>query len=680
MEWEYNTDLFHKSTIRRMMEHYRKLLQAALAQPEEPLATLPLMDKTELNRILVEWNNKSRPYDKDLCVHEKFERVVQAHPDAVAAEYWIPGEAPRQMSYRELDQKANQLARYLRKLGVGPETLVGITMERGLEMVLGILGTLKAGGAFVPIDPTYPPDRVAYMIQDSGVAVLLTQSFLIPQLPEHPARVVALDQETGKVEQESAETLENLTVPENLAYVIYTSGSTGRPKGTMLAHRGLLNLARAQQEAFHIEVGKRILQFSALSFDASVWETVMALLNGATLVLTAREHLVTGQGLLQVLRDGDITTVTLPPSVLAVVPQEEIPNLETIILAGEKVTGDLVDRWGGGRRFFNAYGPTETTVCASMHLCRGAYPQGPPIGGPIQNFELYVLDKNFQPVPVGVPGELFIGGPGLARGYLHRPDLTAEKFVPHPFSHRPGRRLYRSGDLVRWLPDGELEFLGRVDLQVKVRGFRIELGEIEAVLSEHQGVKDAVVIAREDRRGDRRLIGYFIPVEEDAPTIGELRDYLRRQLPDYMVPAALVKMEAFPLTPSGKIDRRRLPQPEFDRSALEAEYVAPRNSIEKKLVAIVEELLDIENVGVYDNFFDLGGHSLLATQFIARIRSAFEVELPLRTLFEQPTIAGVAQAIEVEKKRGPQLKTPEIKRVSRETRKMKRPSPGNEEN
>ncbi len=679
VEWEYNTDLFEKSTIQRMMTHFQKLLQAVLEQPDEPLSALPLMDREELNRILVEWNNRQRPFDRNVCVHEKFAGVVREHPDAIAVEFWTPsGEASR-LTYRELDKRANQLAHYLQKMGVSPETLVGISMERSLEMVIGILGVLKAGGAFVPIDPTYPPERVAFMLQDSHVTVLLTHSFLVDQLPEHHARVVALDREWAEVDRENAEPPRVATVPENLAYVIYTSGSTGKPKGTMLAHRGLINLAQAQQEAFDIQVGKRILQFSALSFDASVWELVMALLNGATLVLTGRENIVTGQGLLQVLRDARITTVTLPPSVLAVVPQETLPQLETIILAGEKVTGDLVDRWGKNRLFFNAYGPTETTVCASMHLCQGHYPQGPPIGGPIPNFELYVLDPNFQPVPVGVPGELFIGGPGLARGYLDRSDLTAEKFVPHPFSHRPGERLYRSGDLVRWLPNGELEFLGRVDFQVKVRGFRIELGEIEAVLSEHQGVKDAVVVAREDRKGDKRLVAYFIPVDDQGPTIGELRDYLRRQLPDYMVPATFVRMEVFPLTPSGKIDRRRLPQPEFDRRALEAEYVAPRNDIEEKLVAIVSDLLDIEKVGVYDNFFDLGGHSLLATQFISRIRTSFELELPLRTLFENPTIAGVAQAIEVERKRGPQLKAPEIRRVSREARKMRRPSPSDGE-
>ena len=667
MEWEYNTDLFTEATIRRMMSHFETLLKEALAQPDVPVARLPLLSDEERHRMLVEWNATRKPFDESLCVHQKFEQVAATHPQAIAVEL-----DDQRLTYQELNARANQLAHYLRKQGVGPEVLVGISMDRSIEMVVSMLGVLKAGGAFVPIDPTYPPERVQYMIEDSGIPVLLTQK-MVREFLTVPDRVqvIAVDEAWETIAQEPTENPENVTVPENLAYVIYTSGSTGRPKGTLLAHRGLINLAQAQQEAFHITPESRVLQFAALSFDASVWEFVMALLNGATLVLAHREQLVTGQGLEEVLRTKEISIVTLPPSVLAVMPESELPALRTIVLAGEKVTGDLVEKWGKGRQFVDAYGPTETTVCASMHVCEGSYPMGPPIGRGINNFELYVLDEHLELVPVGVPGELYIGGPGLARGYLGRPDLTAERFVPHPFSRVGGERLYRTGDLVRWLPQGELEFLGRVDFQVKVRGFRIELGEIEAVLSEHPHIADAAVVAVEDGKGNKRLVGYIVPTGEI--NIGEVKEYLRKKLPDYMVPSVLMVLEEMPLTPSGKVDRRRLPKPSVDREALGTEYVAPRNETEEKLAAIVGELLEIEKVGVYDNFFDLGGHSLLATQFIARIRKEFDVELPLRTIFEKMTVSEIATEIEQLKAQGQTaVDMPKIKRVAREARRVKR--------
>ena len=667
VEWEYNTDLFEATTIRRMMNHFQKLLEEAVADPQKPIHRLSLMEPAELQQILVAWNASQKPYESNWCVHEKFEQVVAENPEGIAVEF-----DDVQLTYAQLNQRANQLARYLRKLQVGPEVLVGISMDRSVDMVVSMLAVLKAGGAFVPIDPTYPPERVQYMIEDSRIPVLLTQKMVksVLQVPDQ-VTVVAVDEAWESIATESDANLNNITDPLNLAYVIYTSGSTGKPKGTMLAHRGLINLAQVQKEAFGITTASRILQFAALSFDASVWEFVMALLNGATLVLTNREQLVTGQGLEEVLRTKRITTVTLPPSMLAVTPQSDLPDLQTIVLAGEKVTGDLVEKWGKGRQFVDAYGPTETTVCASMHICQGSYPMGPPIGKPIANFQLYVLDEHLEPVPIGVPGELYIGGAGLARGYLNRPDLTAERFVPNPFSTTGGERLYRTGDLVRWLPEGELEFLGRVDFQVKVRGFRIELGEIEATLSEHEKVKDAVVVAREDAQGNKRLIGYFVPAEE--VTLGELKEYLRQKLPDYMVPSVLMPLEALPLTPSGKVDRHKLPKPSLDREALGTEYVAPRNETEEKLATIVGELLEIDKVGVYDNFFELGGHSLLATQFIARIRKVFDVELPLRTIFEKMTVSEIATEIEQLKAQGKTAQEmPKIKAVSREARRIRR--------
>ncbi len=638
--WEYNTDLFEESTIRRMITHFEKLLQQAITQAGEAVDQLSLLEEDELQQMIVEWNATRKPFDAHLCVHQKFEQQVKENPQQVAVQL-----DDQYLTYAELNHRANQLAWYLRKMGVAPEVLVGISMDRSLEMVISMLAVLKAGGAFLPIDPAYPTARVEYMMSDSGISVLLTQKSVAAQLPSFKkGELLVVDELDVALQRETSENLPNFTDPQNLAYVIYTSGSTGRPKGTMLAHLGLINLAQAQKEAFNITPDSRVLQFAALSFDASVWEFVMALLNGATLVLAHRDELITGQGLAQILQKQRITHVTLPPSVLAVVPEADFPHLQTIVLAGEKVTGDLVEKWGKGRQFVDAYGPTETTVCASMHICQGSYPLGPPIGKPIANFKLYVLDKQLQPVPVGVPGELFIGGPGVARGYLNRPELTAERFVPNPFATEPGERLYRTGDLVRWLPNGELDFLGRIDFQVKVRGFRIELGEIEAVMSEHEKVIDAAVVALDDANGQKRLVGYY--VAPDGLESGALKEFLRHKLPDYMVPTILMPLDSIPLTPSGKVDRQRLPKPSLDREALGTEYVAPRNETEEKLAAIVAELLEIEKVGVYDNFFDLGGHSLLATRFLSRIREEFGVEIPLIELFENMTISHVAQVIE----------------------------------
>ncbi|MDZ7399742.1 MAG: amino acid adenylation domain-containing protein [candidate division KSB1 bacterium] len=638
--FEYNSDLFDRSTIERMMEHFGIVLENVMADPEQKVSAVPIMSQAELNEMLYQWNKTQAEFPSHLCMHQWFENLAARNPDAVALNF-----AGQQLTYGEFNRRANQMARYLNKIGVGREHLVGICMERSIEMMIGIMGALKAGGAFIPLDPAYPPERLDYMITDSGISVLLTQQALVGLVNPHQAKVVCVDAEWAKIAQESDDNLNLEIDPTNLAYVIYTSGSTGKPKGTMLQHRGWCNLGRAQQLAFGQGEGDRVLQFSALSFDASVWEMVMALLSGATLSLTHREMLSTGQGLLQVLQQDEITMVTLPPSVLAVVPDADLPHLRTIITAGEACSADLVARWGKGRRFFNAYGPTETTVCASMFLVPEGYRNNPPIGKPIANFQLYVLDANWQPVPKGVPGELCIGGAGVARGYLNRPDLTAEKFIPDPFSKEKGARLYRSGDLVRYLPDGNIEFLGRIDHQVKVRGFRIELGEIEAALKDHPDILDAAAIVREDRPGDKRIVAYLIPEAGKELTVGDLRSYLRERLPEYMVPSAFMTLSEFPLSPSGKVDRKRLPAPDLSRPELGSEYVAPRNETEERLAAICAELLNLKQVGVYDNFFELGGHSLLATQFISHIRDAFQVELPLRTLFEFPTIADLAQKV-----------------------------------
>jgi amino acid adenylation domain-containing protein len=651
---EYNTDLFDASTIRRMAGHLQTLLEGAVVDPDQPITELPLLTEEESRQILVDWNATALDTPTDRCAHELFEARVALRPEAVA----LVSEA-EELSYAQLDRRANRLAHYLQKLGVGPDDLVGISTDRSPEMIVGILGTLKAGGAYLPLDPTYPEDRLCFMMEDAAIPILLTQAHLVDRLgvedDGHDARptVICLDTDWSGVAREPDSRPESGVTPANLAYVIYTSGSTGRPKGTMLRHRGLSNLTDAQRRAFGIREGSRVLQFSPFSFDASVWETFMALANGGALCLGRQETLASGPDLLQLMRERGVTNVTLPPSVLSVLEPKDLPELETVVSAGEACTAELVAEWAPGRDFFNAYGPTETTVCASMYLCDEDEPGSPSIGRPISNTKLYVLDDNMQPLPIGVPGELHVGGVSLAEGYLNRPELTAERFVRDPFSDDPEARLYKTGDLVRYREDGNLDFMGRIDHQVKLRGFRIELGEIEAVLRQHDDVNEAVTMARDDIPGGEGLVAYFMLADGAEPETEELRGFLRKKLPEYMVPSFFVPMEQFPVTPAGKVDRRALPAPDGTRVAQSREYVAPRTEMEEKLLHISADLLQVERVGVYDSFFELGGHSLLATQFISRVREALGVEVPLRTIFEHPRVAELAEYIEVLRGTGP---------------------------
>ncbi|WP_445299249.1 amino acid adenylation domain-containing protein [Microcoleus sp.] len=501
--FEYSTDLFDADTIKRMFGHFQTLLEGIVANPEQKISELPLLTQFERQQ-LAGWNNTQTDYPKDACIHDLFEEQVELTPDAIALVF-----EEQQLTYKELNQRANQLAHYLRNLGVGPEVLVGICVERSLKMVVGLLGILKAGGAYVPLDPAYPPERLVFMLEDAEVAVLLTQARLVEFLPKHQGGIVCLDTDWEIIERQSEENPRCSLTSENLAYVIYTSGSTGKPKGVLVAHSGLSNLATAQIHIFNVQPNSRVLQFASLSFDASIWEVVMALLAGATLVMGTRDSLLPGATLIQLLRDFAIATVTLPPSVLAVLPANELPALRTIIVAGEACSPDLIAKWSSGRRFFNAYGPTESTVCATIAECSDSS-ESPPIGGPIANIQVYILDAQLQAVPIGIPGELYIGGAGLARGYLNRPELTAERFILNPFSNESGSRLYKTGDLARYLSDGNIEFLGRIDQQVKIRGFRIELGEIEAVLSQHPDVRESVVMKREDASGNQRLVAYIV--------------------------------------------------------------------------------------------------------------------------------------------------------------------------
>ncbi|MFY0566439.1 amino acid adenylation domain-containing protein [Archangium lansingense] len=636
---EYNTDLFERDTVARAMEHLRLLLQAAVSNPETRLSELPLLSQAEKHKLLVELNDTRADYPHDALVHELFAAQAARTPGALAVLF-----GQHSLTYAELDARANQLAHTLLSLGVGPDIPVALCVEPSLEMVIGLLGILKAGGTYVPLEPSHPRERLAFMLEDCGAPLLLTQAHLRGSLPAFSGPVLQLDADGLSLSGHSTTPPRSRVTPDNLAYIIYTSGSTGRPKGVMVPHRGVPNLVLAQARAFGIRPGSRVLQFASFSFDASVSEVAVTLLSGATLCLARRDTLLPGPALQALLREQSINVVTFPPSLLAVLPPDGLDELHTVVSAGEACSPELVARWASPqRRFLNGYGPTETTVCATLATCE---PDGqrPPIGRPLPNFQLYVLDERLQPVPTGVPGELYIGGVGVSRGYLHRPELTAEKFLPNPYSAVPGARLYRTGDLVRYRADGNLEYLGRTDFQVKVRGFRIELGELESVLDKHPGVRQGIVLVREDKPGDKRLVAYVVPSQQQAPTASELRAYLKEHLPEYMVPSAFVALEQVPLTPNGKVDRKALPAPEASASA--AEYIAPRTPTEELLAGIWSEILSVPRVGSEDSFFELGGHSLLATQVLSRVRTTFQLELPVRALFEAPTLSALARKLD----------------------------------
>ncbi|MFL9458777.1 amino acid adenylation domain-containing protein [Tolypothrix bouteillei VB521301_2] len=647
--WEYNTDLFESSTIERMTGHFVTLLEAIVVDPQQKIDQLPLLTASEQQQLLVEWNKTQVEYPIDKCIHQLFEEQAARTPDANAVVF-----EDQQLTYSELNCLANQLAHYLQSLGVGADVLVGLCVERSTDMIVGLLGILKAGGAYVPLDPEYPQERLSFMLEDTQVSLLVTQQRLVERLPKHQAKQVLLDRITEEIVQNNRDNLTNAVKAFHLANVIYTSGSTGKPKGVMVKHEGLCNLAQAQIQDFDLHSDSRVLQFASLSFDACIWEVLMAFGSGATLYLGAKESLMPGMPLIQKLRDDRITHITLPPSALGVLPLEKLPALQTLIIGGEACAVELMQQWSAVTNFFNAYGPTEASVCATIAKCTPR-DRKISIGRPIANTILYILDESLQPVPVGVPGELHIGGVGLAKGYLNRPDLTQEKFIPNPFRRsrdvgEQGRRgvkedqscserLYKTGDLARYLPDGNIEYLGRIDNQVKIRGFRIEVGEIEAVLSQHEHVQSTVVIAREDIPSNKRLVAYIVPHLEATLTSNELRQFLKTKLPEYMIPSAIVLLESLPLTPNGKVDRRALPAPE-SRAGIEVTLVAPRTPVEAKLVEIWAQILRVD-VGIHDNFFELGGDSILSIQIIAKAKQA-GIELTLKQLFANQTIAQLA--------------------------------------
>ncbi|WP_460203568.1 amino acid adenylation domain-containing protein [Scytonema sp. NUACC21] len=673
---EYNSDLFDASTITRMLAHFQTLLEGIVAHPEYRLSNLPLLAEAEHLTLVEEWNRTATDYPKDLCIHQLFEAQVERTPDAVAVEF-----EDQQLTYFELNCRANQLAHYLHSLGVRPEVLVGICLERSLLMVVGLLAILKAGGAYVPLDPAYPQERLTFMLKDARVSVLLTQQHLAEKLPEHTASIVYLDSnwETNADDGAQSHTdhsIENLTskvTPDNLAYVIYTSGSTGTPKGVRIVHRGVVRLVKENNYA-NLSAEQVFLQLAPISFDASTFEIWGSQLNGGRLVVMPA-HMPSLQELGLALRQYQVTILWLTAGLFHLMVDERLSDLELVgqLLAGGDVLSvshvQKVHQLLKECQLIDCYGPTENTTFTSCY----AVPRGTeirnsiPIGRPIANTQVYLLDEQLQPVPIGVPGELYIGGDGLARDYLNRPQLTAEKFIPNPFSSKPGERLYKTGDHARYLPNGNIEYLGRLDNQVKIRGFRIELAEIESVLQQHPGVRESVVIAREDVPGNKRLVAYVVVNETSGSTIGELHHFLKAKLPEYMVPSAIVILETLPLTPNGKVDRRALPVPETTRPELSGKFVKPRTPIEEMLAVTWADILGVQNIGIHDNFFELGGHSLLATQVVSRLRDTFCVELPLRVLFEAPTVAGLAEHIDTARRASGGLHTPPLVPIKRDT-------------
>jgi amino acid adenylation domain-containing protein len=550
-------------------------------------------------------------------------------------------------TYRELDRRANQLAHHLKSLGVGAEVPVAICIERSVEMIIGILGILKAGGAYMPLDPAYPNERLAFMLEDARVSVLLTQRRLVKGLPEYETHVICLDTDWETVARASEKNPAREANVENLAYVIYTSGSTGTPKGVEIPHRALANLLNSMLRCPGLKDQDTLLAVTTLSFDIAALEIFLPLITGARAVMVSREVAADGEPLSKELVRCGATTMQATPATWRMLIETGWQGSKglKVLCGGEALPQELAAQLlARCSSLWNLYGPTETTVWSTIHQvvrCDGATP----IGRPIANTQVYILDVHLQPVPVGIAGELYIGGEGMARGYIHRPDLTGEKFLPDPFSNEPGTRLYKTGDLGRYLPDGNIEFLGRIDHQVKVRGFRIELGDIETVLAGHPGVHHGAAMVREDEPGKKYLAAYVVAKPECPPTTRDLRLFLKEKLPEYMVPSVFVMLDYLPLTPNGKLDRKALPAPDQMRPDLESAFVAPGTPVEEALAKIWAEVLRLEWVGVHDNFFNLGGHSLLATQVMSRVRVGLKVELPLRALFEKPTIAGLSNVI-----------------------------------
>lgn len=685
----YDPALFHKEYIKCLAGQFVALLKAVLEEPDAPVTGMQILSEAERHKLLVEWNDTATDYSQPVCIQRLFEAQVERTPEAVAAV-----SEHEQISYEELNRRANQLARYLRKRGVGPDVLVGICLERSTEMITGVLGVLKAGGAYVPLDGEFPAARLAYMLENTQARLLLTQEHLLHLLPEFAGEILCLDRGRHLFEAEDDSNPEAITACDNLAYVVHTSGSTGKPKGVLSTHRGVVNYLTYLARTYQLKSDDVSLQIAALPFDASVRDILGPLTCGAKVALLSQAEAREPVSLLRKIKEQRVTVVlSIVPTMLGAVLEAardqdfRCDTVRLILVSGEVLSASLCqsaqDIFGSEVRIVNQYGPTECTMTSSFYPVQEAHAQEPTIliGRPIPNSQFYLLDEQLNPVPIGVKGELYIGGAGVASGYLNQPDYTAERFIPHPFSTMAGARLYRTGDLARYQPDGNLDFLGRADYQVKVRGLRIELREIEALLAAHPAVQSAVVMLREDEPENKRLVAYIVPhrgrlsrnvagreqfasdaigpymqMDEQGGTgphsplnsnghllsVNSLRQCLKEQLPEYMLPSVFVMLDQLPLTANGKVDRQALPVPEQARPELPQAFVAPRTPVEQEIAEMWAEVLGLERVGVDDNFFDLGGHSLLAIQLFSRLTAAFQINLPLARLFEAPTVAELA--------------------------------------
>ena len=673
--FEYATDLFDEATIARMASHFIVLLESIVVQPEQTIYQFPMLTDTEYHQIIHEWNDTAHGIDgrfgEPQTIHALFEQQVERTPDAIAVVF-----ENEQLTYQELNARTNQIAHHLIELGVQADTLVAVAMERSVEMVVGLLAVLKAGGAYVPIDPTYPDGPIRYMLADSSAPILLTHSHLpLAQQIEDAdteasmgqlSHLITVDMMAEQLAAQPTDNPQTETCTADLAYVIYTSGSTGQPKGVMIEHQSLVTHISHVGRSYAITSQDRVLQFSAFSFDAAQEQILAALCNGATLVLRGDE-VWTGEELNQQIACHRVTILDLPPAYFqAILPKwlKQRPSfldhqLRLILLGGEKVSPEVVDLWpllaAPATSLLNVYGPTETTITATLFDLSTYQPETMPltlpIGKPLPGREAYILDRFSQPVPIGVWGELHLGGVGLARGYLNRAELTDQLFISNPFAAKANpSRLYKTGDLCRWLPDGNIQFIGRTDFEVKLRGFRIELGKIEAVLSQHAAVQEAVVIAREEKAGEKRLVAYLSHVPSAMLDTSSLPRYLQSKIPNYMIPSTFVLLETLPLTPTGKIDRKALTKNSFGSQmpllTAGSEFVPPKTPTEEALADIWAEVLGLERIGRHDNFFELGGHSFLAIQLVSRISSLFAVKISVKFLFLHPTIAEQAEDLQ----------------------------------
>ncbi|MFZ5515900.1 MAG: non-ribosomal peptide synthetase [Candidatus Zhuqueibacterota bacterium] len=657
----YNTDLFAEETIKRMASHYMNILEDMVRQPDTRIRSLRLLTDNEKTVLLEQWNRPGIGVEEkqERLLPQLFEMQTEKSPDTVAVVF-----ENERLTYRALNQRANQLTYYLKQSGVGPETIVGVYLERPLDMIVSLLAIFKSGGVYLPLDPAYPKERLDYMIADSRVPVVITQQRLAGMLPQQGLQCVNLDADFERIASQRINNPEAHANGDNTAYMIYTSGSTGNPKGVQISYIALANHCLNMKKFYDLTPNDHVLQFASFNFDASLEQILPTLLAGAQLVLRGVE-VWSPEEFRKNIKEYGLTVINPPTAYWRQLVQEWTQSADTalakqlrlVIVGGDLMTAENVTTWGAlssdAVNLLNAYGPTEVTITSTIFKVPdsgavGNYLSGVPIGRPTALRTVYILDSNLNPVPVGVPGELYIGGSCLARGYFNRPEMTAERFIPDPYTRESGARLYRTGDLVRFLHDGNIDFLGRVDNQVKVRGFRIELGEIEAVLSQNPMVDEAVIVALQEKLGGKQLVAYMTlktGTNPEEATSLFFRNYLREKLPEYMIPTIFIILDELPRTPIGKIDRRALPAPDADRAQLQSYYVAPRTAVEERIAAIWAEALTVEKVGIHDNFFDLGGHSLMATQIISRLRHEFQVDFPLRRLFETPTVANLAMAI-----------------------------------